>query len=147
VARICPAARVVMLSMNAGEDSVLQTLRAGASGYLLKTADPAELELAVRAVARGETFLSSAISQHVVAACLGRFGREQTSLERLTSRQREVLQMIAEGHTTKDIAKELSISPKTAETYRAELMKGIDIHDIASLTRYAIRMGVVALDA
>jgi DNA-binding NarL/FixJ family response regulator len=147
VARICPAARVVMLSMNAGEDSVLQTLRAGASGYLLKTADPAELELAVRAVARGETFLSSAISQHVVAACLGRLGRERTSLERLTTRQREVLQMIAEGHTTKDIAKELGISPKTAETYRAELMKGIAIHDIASLTRYAIRMGVVALDA
>jgi DNA-binding NarL/FixJ family response regulator len=147
VARTYPATRVIMLSMNAGEDSVLQTLRAGAAGYLLKTADPAELELAIRAVVRGETFLSSAISQHVVAACLGRLGREQTSLERLTSRQREVLQMIAEGHTTKEIAKVLDISPKTAETYRAELMKGTDIHDIASLTRYAIRMGVVALEA
>ena len=147
VARTCPASRVIMLSMNAGEDSVLQTLRAGAAGYLVKTADPAELELAIRAVARGEMFLSSAISQPVVAACLGRLGREQTSLERLTPRQREVLQLIAEGHTTKEIAKELGISVKTAEAYRGELMKGLDIHDIASLTRYAIRMGVVALDA
>jgi DNA-binding NarL/FixJ family response regulator len=144
VARTSPTTRVVMLSMNAGEDSVLQTLRAGATGYLVKTADPAELELAVRAAARGETFLSSAISQHVVAACLGRLGREQTSLERLTPRQREVLQLIAEGHTTKQIAKKLGISVKTAEAYRAELMKALDIHDIASLTRYAIRMGVVS---
>ena len=77
----------------------------------------------------------------------GGWDKEQTSLERLTPRQREVLQLIAEGHTTKEIAKELGISPKTAEAYRAELMKELDIHDIASLTRYAIRMGVVALDA
>ena len=68
-------------------------------------------------------------------------------MERLTPRQREVLQLIAEGHSTKEIAKELGISPKTAESYRGELMKGLDIHDIASLTRYAIRMGVVAFDA
>jgi DNA-binding NarL/FixJ family response regulator len=147
VARISPTTRVVMLSMNAGEDSVLQTLRAGAAGYLVKTADPAELEMAIRAVVKGETFLSSAISQHVVTACLGRLGRELTSLERLTPRQREVLQLIAEGHTSKEIAKELGISRKTAEAYRAELMKALDIHDIASLTCYAIRMGVVTLDA
>jgi DNA-binding NarL/FixJ family response regulator len=147
VARVCPATRVIMLSMNAGEDSVLQTLRAGATGYLVKTADPAELELAIRAVVRGETFLSSAISRHVVAACLGRLDREKTSLERLTPRQREVLQLIAEGRTTKEIARELGISVKTAEAYRAELMKGLDIHDIASLTRYAIRMGVVSPDS
>jgi DNA-binding NarL/FixJ family response regulator len=147
VARIFPSTRVIMLSMNAGEDSVLQTLRAGAVGYLVKTADPAELELAVRAVVRGETFLSSAISKHVVAVCLGRLGTEKTSLERLTPRQREVLQLIAEGNTTKKIAKKLGISVKTAEAYRGELMKALDIHDIASLTRYAIRMGIVDLDA
>jgi DNA-binding NarL/FixJ family response regulator len=147
MASTAPATRVIMLSMNADEDSVLQSLRAGAVGYLVKTADPAELELAIRAVVRGETFLSSAISQHVVAACLGRQDKERTSLQRLTPRQREVLQLIAEGHTTKEIAKNLGISPKTAETYRGELMKTLDIHDIASLTRYAIRMGVVAADA
>jgi DNA-binding NarL/FixJ family response regulator len=147
VARACPATRVIMLSMDAGEDAVLQALRAGAAGYLVKAADPAELERAVRAVVRGETFLSSAISQHAVAACLGRLDREQTSLERLTPRQREVLQLIAEGHTTKEIARELGIGGKTAEVYRGELMKALDIHDIASLTRYAVRRGVVALDA
>jgi DNA-binding NarL/FixJ family response regulator len=147
LARTCPNTRLIMLSMNAGEDSVLQSLRAGAVGYLVKTADPAELELALRAVVRGEMFLSSAISQHVVGACLGRLGREQTSLERLTPRQREVLQLIAEGHTTKEIAKELGIGVKTAEAYRGELMKSLDIHDIASLTRYAIRSGLVSPDA
>jgi DNA-binding NarL/FixJ family response regulator len=126
---------------------VLQALRAGAAGYLVKTADPADLETAIRAVVRGETFLSSAISQHVVAACLGRAAEELSSLERLAPRQREVLQLIAEGNTTKAIAKTLGISVKTAESYRGELMKKLDIHDIASLTRYAIRMGVVGLEA
>jgi DNA-binding NarL/FixJ family response regulator len=147
VASTSPATRVVMLSMNTSEDSVLQALRAGAVGYLVKTADPAELEMAIRAAARGEMFLSAAISQHVVTACLGRLDRELTSLERLPPRQREVLQLIAEGNTSKEIAKKLGISPKTAEAYRAELMKTLDIHDIASLTRYAIRTGLVSPDA
>jgi DNA-binding NarL/FixJ family response regulator len=147
ILRTCPRTRVIMLSMNADEDSVLKTLRTGAVGYLVKTADPAELELAVRAVSRGEKFLSSAISEHVVAACLGRLDMEQTSLERLAPRLRQVLQLVAEGHTTKEIAKTLGISAKTAETYRGELMKALDIHDIASLTRYAIRTGLVSVDA
>jgi DNA-binding NarL/FixJ family response regulator len=146
VARAFPGTRVVILSMNADEDSVLKSLRSGAAGYLVKTADPAELELAIRAVARGERFLSSAVSEHVVSACLKRVNTEQTSLVRLTPRQREVLQLIAEGHTTKAIAAKLGISVKTAEAYRSELMKALDIHDIASLTRYAIRAGLVSLD-
>jgi DNA-binding NarL/FixJ family response regulator len=149
-ARICRTSsrsRVIVLSMNADADSVLRALRAGAVGYLVKTADPAELEMAIRAVTRGEKFLSSAISEHVVAACLGRLEQEQTSLERLTPRQREVLQLVAEGHTTKEIAKKLDISVKTAEAYRGELMKALDIHDVASLTRYAIRTGLVSLGA
>jgi DNA-binding NarL/FixJ family response regulator len=147
VARTCPNTRVIILSMNAGEDSVLQALRAGAAGYLVKNADPAELELAIRAVNRAEMFLSSAISQHVVAACLARRGTDESSLARLTPRQREVLQLIAEGHTTKGIAKLLGISVKTAEAYRGELMKALDLHDIASLTRYAISTGLVSPDA
>jgi DNA-binding NarL/FixJ family response regulator len=138
--------RVIILSMNADEDSVLKALRAGALGYLVKTADPAELELAIRAVARGERFLSSVVSAHVITACLGRVDRELTSLERLTPRQREVLQLVAEGHTTKEIARMLDISIKTAESYRSELMKALDIHDVASLTRYAIRAGLISLD-
>jgi len=146
MARDFPHTRVVMLSLNADEDSVLKALRVGAVGYLVKTADPAELELAVRAVMRGERFLSPAVSEHVVAASLQRVAREQTSLERLTPRQREVLQLVAEGHTTKQIAAKLGISAKTGEAYRGELMKALDIHDIASLTRYAIRTGLVSPD-
>ena len=147
VAKAFPRTRVVVLSMNADEDSVLRALRAGAVGYLVKTADPAELELAIRAAARGETFLSSAISQHVVGACLKRVGMERTSLERLTSRQREVLQLVAEGHATKEIAAQLGISAKTAEGYRGELMKALDIHDVASLTRFAIRAGLASAES
>jgi len=147
IARACPRCRVIVLSMNADKDSVLKALRAGAVGYLVKTADPAELELAIRAVMKGDKFLSSTISNHVVSACLGRLDEEQSSLERLTPRQREVLQLVAEGHTTKEIAKALDITPKTAEAYRGELMKALDIHDIASLTRYAIRTGLVSSEA
>jgi len=147
IAHPYPHTRVIMLSMSADEDSVLKTLRAGAVGYLVKTADPAELELAIRAAMRGEKFLSSAVSEHVVSVCLNRLDKEQTSLERLTRRQREVLQLVAESHTTKDIAKRLEISTKTAEAYRGELMRALDIHDIASLTRYAIRTGLVSLDS
>jgi DNA-binding NarL/FixJ family response regulator len=147
IAHAYPHTRVIMLSMSADEDSVLKTLRAGAVGYLVKTADPAELELAIRAAMRGEKFLSSAVSEHVVSVCLNRLDKEQTSLERLTRRQREVLQLVAESHTTKDIAKRLEISTKTAEAYRSELMRALDIHDIASLTRYAIRTGLVSLDS
>jgi len=147
IAHAYPHTRVIMLSMSADEDSVLKTLRAGAVGYLVKTADPAELELAIRAAMRGEKFLSSAVSEHVVSVCLNRLDKEKTSLERLTPRQREVLQLVAESHTTKDIAKRLEISTKTAEAYRGELMRALDIHDIASLTRYAIRTGLVSLDS
>ena len=145
IGRAFRGTRVVVLSMSADEESVLKTLRAGAVGYVVKTADPAELELAIRAAARGERFLSSAVSQHVVAACLRRIDPERTPLERLTLRQREVLQLIAEGHTTTKIASKLDISVKTAEAYRGELMKALEIHDIASLTRYAIRTGLASL--
>ena len=147
ITRDFPRSRVVMLSMNADEDSVLRALRAGAVGYLVKAADPAELELAIRAAVRGEKFLSAAVSAHVITTCLGRVDRELTALERLTPRQREVLQLVAEGHTTKEIARKLGISAKTAEAYRGELMKGLDIHDVASLTRYAIRTGLVSTEA
>lgn len=146
IARAESGTRVVIVSMNADGDSVVRALRAGAFSYVVKTADPAELELAVRATARGERFLSSAISEHVVAGLLAHVGGEHTSLERLAPRQREVLQMIAEGHTSKEIARKLGIGLKTADSYRAELMKALDLHDIAALTRYAIRVGLVSAD-
>jgi DNA-binding NarL/FixJ family response regulator len=142
-ARRFPATRVILLSMHANEEYVHRALKAGVAGYLLKDSGTAELELAVRAVARGETFLSPAISKQVISDYVRRTGAETTSLEALTPRQREILQLIAEGHTTKEIAKKLDLGVKTVETHRAALMTRLDIHDVAGLVRYAIRVGLV----
>jgi DNA-binding NarL/FixJ family response regulator len=142
-----PNTRVVILSMSADQEFVLQALQAGAAGYLLKNVTPAELELAIRAAARGEIHLCSAISKHVINGCLASGKATASSQTQLTPRQREVLQLIAEGSTTKAIAKKLGISVKTAESYRAELMEALDIHDVAGLTRYAIRTGMITPDA
>jgi DNA-binding NarL/FixJ family response regulator len=142
-----PGTRVVILSVNNDQEYVLQSLQAGAAGYLLKDVSPQELELAVRAAARGEVHLCSAISRHVIDHCLARVSGAARSRQLLTPRQREVLQLIAEGSTTKAIAKKLDISVKTAESYRGELMDALDIHDVAGLTRYAIRTGIIRPDA
>lgn len=142
-ARQFPATRVVVLSMHANEEYVHQALTAGAAGYLLKDAGVAELELAVRAVARGQMYLSPAISKQVISDYVRRTGAETTSLQALTPRQREVLQLIAEGHSTKGIARKLDLGVKTVETHRAALMTRLDIHDVAGLVRYAIRSGLV----
>jgi DNA-binding NarL/FixJ family response regulator len=140
-----PEVRVLVLSMHGSEEYVLQALRSGAAGYLLKDAATAELEVAVKAVARGETYLSPAVSRHVVAGLQQR-GSDSGVRESLTPRQREILQLIAGGKTTKEIARALNISVKTVETHRSQLMERLDIHDIASLVRYAVRMGLVAAD-
>ena len=142
-----PQVRVMILSMHANEEYVLQALRSGAMGYVLKDAGISELELAVRAIVRGETYLSPAVSKHVVADYVRRVSSEPSSLEQLTSRQREILQLIAEGRTTKEIADLLYVSVKTVETHRLQLMKRLNIHDIAGLVRCAIRMGLVLPDA
>jgi DNA-binding NarL/FixJ family response regulator len=138
--------KVVMLSMHASEEYVWQALRAGALGYLLKDSGIAELELAVRAVANGQSYFSPAVSKHIVANYLQRVGMEVSPLERLTSRQRQILQLIAEGHTTKQIAEKLNVSIKTTETHRSQLMDQLNIHDISGLVRYAIRTGLVTSD-
>lgn len=121
MSRACSRSRVIILSRNTDADSVLRALRAGAVGYLVKTADPAELEMAIQATTRGEKFFSSAISEHLVAACLGRLEKEQNSLERLTPRQREVLQLVAEGHRTKEIAKELKLASVGLRRFDADV--------------------------
>jgi DNA-binding NarL/FixJ family response regulator len=138
-----PRTNVLILSMHASEEYVWQALRGGAAGYLLKGAELAELSLAIKAVTRGETYLSPPISKQVIKEYVRRVGGEETLFERLTPRQREILQLIAEGVTTKDIAKALEISVKTAETHRAQLMERLDIHDVAGLVRYAIKIGLV----
>jgi DNA-binding NarL/FixJ family response regulator len=141
-----PDVRVVILSMNETEEYVLQALRAGAAGYILKNVKPAELEVAIRTVGRGQTYLSPAVSEHVIAGYLQHANSSSRSVDQLTPRQREVLQLIAEGQTTKQIAKKLGISFKTAEGHRTQLMQALDIHDVAGLVRYAIRMGIITAE-
>jgi len=148
-----PEVRVIVLSMHLSEQYVTQALRAGAAGYLLKDAAAAELEQAVKTVARGDTYLSQAASQHLVAGYRRRVdgdtrGEQTTATQddALTSRQREILQLIAEGHTTKQIAALLHRSEKTIEAHRARLMNQLDIHDVAGLVRYAIRIGLVSME-
>jgi len=142
IVREFPGVRVIMLSMHATEEYVVQALRAGASGYLLKNAGAEELAKAIEQVAHGETFLSPAVSRQVTEY-IRRVGPEGSPLERLSPRQREILQLIAEGNTTKRIALALHISVKTVETHRSQLMEQLDIHDVAGLVRYAIRQGLV----
>jgi DNA-binding NarL/FixJ family response regulator len=139
--------RILILSMHGDDEYVTQSLRAGANGYLLKNAGRAELEIALRAVARGDHYLSPAVSRTVVAEFVHGGGERRTPLERLTPRQREVLQLIAEGNSTKEIAAKLNLSIKTVESHRAQLMHRLGIHDVPGLVRYAIRAGVVSLDA
>ena len=140
-----PEVQVIILSMHTSKEYVLQALRAGATGYVIKDADIEELEFAIKAVSKNQLYLSPTVSKHLIADYLWRVG-EPTSFERLTPRQRQILQLIAEGSTTKQIAETLQISLKTAETHRSQLMEHLDIHDIAGLVRYAVRMGLVSSD-
>jgi DNA-binding NarL/FixJ family response regulator len=141
-----PSVRVVILSMHSGEEYVLQALRAGAAGYLLKDAATGELELALRSVMRGESWLSPAVSRQVVEGYVQRTGGE-TAPEVLTARQREVLRLVAGGKSTKEIAFLLNLSVKTVETHRAQIMDRLGIRDVAGLVRYALRTGLVPPDA
>jgi len=140
-----PEVRVVILSMHSGEEYVLQALRAGAAGYLLKDAATGELELALRSVMRGESWLSPAVSRQVVEGYVQRTAGEAAA-EVLTARQREVLRLVAGGKSTKEIAFLLNLSVKTVETHRAQIMERLGIRDVAGLVRYALRTGLVPPD-
>lgn len=140
-----PQTRVLILSMHTDAEYVRQALRAGAAGYLVKNAAPEELGLAVQALMRGETWLSPSISRVVVEGYLGGPATEHP-LAQLTPRQREILQLIAEGRSTKQIAAALAVSIKTIETHRAQLMERLGVHDVAGLVRLAIRHGLVSAD-
>jgi DNA-binding NarL/FixJ family response regulator len=146
VARDYPATRTIVLSMHGTEAHVLQALRAGAAGYLLKDAAAVELPLAIRAVQRGEIYISSAVSRVVVSGYLAGVTPEATAgpLDSLSGRQREILQLIAEGRTTKEIAFSLELSVKTVETHRRQLMERLQIFDVPGLVRFALRHGLVS---
>jgi DNA-binding NarL/FixJ family response regulator len=144
IVRDFPSVKVLILSGHANEEYVLRALHCGAAGYLLKDAAAEELGLAVQAVAQGRTYLSPAVSRTVVENYLKRAAGKSGPLEPLTARQREVLQLIAEGGNTKEIAHALGVSVKTVEAHRSQLMERLDIHEVAGLVRYAIRIGLVS---
>jgi DNA-binding NarL/FixJ family response regulator len=140
----CPHTRVVILSMHTSAAYVTAAVRAGALGYVVKDAAVDELSEALHAAAQGRAFVSPQVSGHLVEEL--RRPQDATAQARgvLSARQREVLQLIAEGHSTRDIGEQLHISPKTVETHRAELMRRLNIFDIAGLTRFALREGLVS---
>ena len=146
IKRDFPQVRVIILSMHAAEEYVQQALKTGASGYLLKDSATRELEFALAAVMRGDVYLSPQISKLVVQSYMQHAGAVESPLGVLTPRQREILQLIAEGHSAKDIAFRLDLSVKTVETHRAQLMERLGIHDIAGLVRFALRVGLVSAD-
>lgn len=140
IAKRSPDTQVLLLTMYDDETCILESLKAGVRAYVLKTQTATELGNAIRDVLRGAVYLSPGISEAVVNAYMNR--SRQTS-EVLTDRERQVLQLIAEGHTTKSIASLLFLSVKTAESHRTRIMQRLDIHNIASLVRYAIRRGMI----
>ena len=146
IKRRFPETRVLILSVHSTGDFVSQALRAGASGYLPKDATLMELEFALRTVVRGETFLSPRVSGDLIDRFVRSAGVDKSPLELLTPRQREILQLIAEGHSTKQIALRLNVSIKTVESHRALLMERLGIHDVAGLALFAVRAGLVARD-
>jgi DNA-binding NarL/FixJ family response regulator len=150
VRREYPGVKVIVLSVHADEEYVLRALQAGASGYLLKDSAPRELDLAVWSVLGGDVYLSPPISKHVVAGYVARTGaqsRDEVDLDLLTVRQKEVLQMIGAGQVTKQIARHLGVSIKTVEAHRSQIMHRLNVHGLPALVRFAIRTGLVSVDA
>jgi DNA-binding NarL/FixJ family response regulator len=141
-----PTVKVIILSAHANEEYVIRALREGACGYMLKDSATTELELAINSVTQGKVYLSPSISRTVIDDYLQRVGGPVSPLEQLTSRQREILQLLAEGKSTKEIAYDLEVSVKTIESHRLQLMERLNIHDVAGLVRYAIRSGLVSAE-
>ncbi len=138
--RVCPETKSVLLTRHDEDPYVVEALRAGVRGYVLKNQAGADLVRAIQLVCRGQVYLSPGISRVVVDAYLSKSNLPD---DPLSSREHEVLQLIAEGKSTKDVAALLGISVKTAESHRSRLMQKLDIHETASLVRYAVRRGLV----
>jgi len=138
--RASPQTRTILLTKHDEDQYVTESLRAGVKGYVLKNQAATDLIHAIQQVSRGGFYLSPSISQTVVDSYLS---KTATPVDPLTSRERQVLQLISEGKSTKDVACLLGISAKTAESHRARLMRKLDIHETASLVRYAIRRGMI----
>jgi DNA-binding NarL/FixJ family response regulator len=139
-----PSCKVIMLSMHCHEERVAECVRAGAMGYLVKDGAVSEVMTAIESAERGEVYISTRVPA-VVSKVLERESDVTSPLELLSARQREILQLIAEGQSTKEIGYRLNLSGKTVETHRRLLMQRLDIHDIAGLARFAVRSGLVTL--
>lgn len=144
LAEVAPSSKVLMLSMHDEAELVLDSLRRGAHGYLLKDAAMAELHLALRAIDRGERYLSSAIAQAVIDRALTQ--QRAPHDHGLTQRQIEILRLITRGTSTRAIANGLNLSVKTVEAHRAQIMKRLGIHDVPGLVLYALREGIISAD-
>lgn len=140
ISKVSPGTRSILLTVHNESRYVLDAFRAGARGYVLKTQAGQDLVRAVREVHKGSVYLSPGISETVVDACLG---RRELPADPLTARERQVLQLVAEGHTTKEVATFLNVGVKTAESYRIRVMRKLDIHHTAGLVRYAIKHGLL----
>ena len=143
---VAPTARSLVLSVHDHPEYVLEAVRAGAQGYIRKDTSPAELRQAIRTVHRGEAFFSSPVARQLSAAVRQETlrGEQGEKLERLTDRERQVLAGIAAGSTSKIIARQLGLSPRTVEAYRENLMRKLAIRTVAGLTRFAVESGLVA---
>ncbi len=140
-----PDARVIVLTVHEAEAYAIRALRQGAAGFLLKSAASVELEAAIKTVTRGETYVSPELSKRSLLE-YGKASTDRARLDTLSPRQREILKLVADGLNTKEIARHLSISAKTVETHRAQLMERLNIHDVAGLVRFAIKMGLVDVE-
>lgn len=147
LARLEERPRVVILSMHSGPEYVARALNAGALGYLLKESAFEELALALNAALAGRVYLSRKLDREVVERFRNQLHRGSDALDVLTPRQRQILQMIAEGHSTRETAERLHVSVKTVETHRAQIMERLGIYDLAGLVRFAIRAGLVSPEA
>ena len=143
VAKYSPKVRIIILSVHEAKEYATQALKAGAAGYLPKTAASNELKEAIDTVMRGEPYVSVEVAHDAIAFAAG---SERSRLEKLTPRQREILTQIAQGNPTRGIARALNISVKTVESHRSKLMERLGIHDVAGLVRFAIRMGLVKIE-
>lgn len=146
IKKVCEDTRVLILSMLMDEDAVAQALNDGANGYVLKDSAIEELLIAIKAVMKGDTYLSPKVATLVVRQLItGKEGGKTKVLDFLSTREQEIVQLIAEGKSTKDIAEHLFLSPKTVENHRANIMRKLDIQDIPSLVKFAIRARLTEL--
>lgn len=143
-----PAVKVLVLTMHTHDEYISEVLHAGASGYVVKKTAPVELIRAIRAVHSDDVYLSPSVSKKIVASYLQQASPERTDdpFKKLTDREREIMQLVAEGHSNKKIASDLSISIKTVESHRSKIMEKLNLHGTADLTRYAISRGIISPD-